>query len=262
MTILVTGGKGVLGRRVVNELIEHGHEVVVATRHPRDRSDGVRETELNLATGAGLPAALVAIDTIIHAATDATHAKQVDIAGTATMLEAAAGAGIAHILYPSIVGIDHHAFAYYRTKRVVEGLIEQSGVPFTIQRTTQFHQFPARLADAQRKLPVVLAPSHVEFQVLDVGVAASRLVQLAEMGPSGRMADIGGGEALPVAYLIRSYLRARGSHRPVVPVRVPGQTGRDFRAGLQLSDDHSGATPTWEEFLAGVRDTARPAAVR
>jgi uncharacterized protein YbjT (DUF2867 family) len=256
VSILVTGGTGILGRSLVPKLLERGHSVAVATRAPREHTDGARQVFLDLTNGDGLGAAVANTEVIVHAATDAVHAKQVDIAGTAALLEAAAGAGVEHFVYPSIVGIDGHAFGYYRVKKAVEELIESSGVPYTIQRITQFHQFPVRLADAQRWMPIVLAPSRVEFQVLDVSVAAERLAQLVAAGPSGRAADLGGAEPLAVEHLIRSYLRARGSHRPVVGVRVPGATGRDFRAGLQLSDDHTGASPTWDEFLADVRPPA------
>jgi len=252
--ILITGGKGILGRAVVPKLLTRGHDVAVATRHPGQRTDGVVELYLNLASGDGLDEALESIDVVIHAATDAVHANQVDVAGTVALVTVAGKAGVGHFVYPSIVGIDDHAFAYYRVKKAVEDIIERSGIPHTIQRITQFHQFPVRLADAQRWLPVVLAPSNVEFQVLDVTVAAERLADLVDAGPSRRAPDLGGARPIPVEHLIRSYLRARGSHRPVLAVRVPGATGRDFRAGLQLSNDHSGASPTWEEFLGAISD--------
>lgn len=253
-TILVTGGKGVLGRSLVPVLIDRGHGVRIATRSPENRGDGAVDARLDLATGEGMADALHGIGTVVHAATDAVHARQVDIAGTALLLEAAARAGVEHVIYPSIVGIDNHAFAYYRVKKAAEEIVENAGIPYTIQRITQFHQFPARLADAQRWMPVVLAPSGVEFQVLDVGVAARRLADLVDADPSGRAPDLGGAEPIPVKHLIRSYLRAGGSHRPVFGVRVPGATGRDFRAGLQLSDDRSGGSPTWDDFLQVVRD--------
>ncbi len=254
--ILVTGGTGTLGRRLVPRLLARGHEVVVSSRQPGRRDDGAAEVRLDLATADGLATAVAGVDTIVHAATDAARVKRVDLEGTAALLAASSEAGVGHLVYPSIVGIDDHAFAYYRAKKAVEEMIERSGVPYTILRTTQFHQFPARIADAQRRLPIVLAPSGVAFQVLDADVAAARLAELIEAGPSGRASDLGGAEPLQVRDLIRQYMRARGSRRPVVGLRVPGAAGRDFRAGLQLSDDHSGASPTWEDFLSGV-GTAR-----
>jgi len=253
-TVLVTGGKGILGRSLVPKLLERGHDVRIATRSPKERNDGASETLLDLETTDGLTEALNGIEIVVHAATDAVHAKQVDVAGTDALVAAAADAGVRHLVYPSIVGIDNHAFGYYRVKKAAEEIIETCPVPHTIQRITQFHQFPARLADAQRWMPVVLAPSGVEFQVLDVGVAARRLADLVDADPSGRAPDLGGAEPMPVKHLIRSYLRAGGSHRPVLGVRVPGATGRDFRAGLQLSDDRSGGSPTWDDFLKAVRD--------
>lgn len=253
-SILVTGGKGVLGRSLVPVLLERGYDVRVATRSPQERDGGAAEVRLDLASGAGLAESLAGVDVVVHSATDAVRTKEVDIAGTESLVTAAGSAGVKHLIYPSIVGVDHHAFPYYQAKKTAEEIVERSGVPYTIQRITQFHQFPARLADAQRWMPVVLAPGGVEFQVLDVSVAAVRLADLVDAGPSGRVSDLGGLEPIPVKRLIRSYLRARGSRRPVVGIRVPGAIGRDFRAGQQLTSDHSGASPTWDEFLQRIAD--------
>src|SRR5262245_58912794 len=123
---LVTGGTGTLGRAVVARL---DSPRVLSRRPGPDRMVG------DLATGAGLAAALSEVDTVIHCATsagknDVTHAQRLIEAATASR---------PHIVYVSIVGIDEIPLGYYRTKLAVERLLAESGLPYTVLRATQFH---------------------------------------------------------------------------------------------------------------------------
>src|SRR5437763_1960170 len=100
-----------LGSRLVPELVTRGHDVRVLSRaaSPGRVPDGVRAVAGDVRTGAGLDGAFDGVDTVVHAATNPrrrAHATEVD--GTRHVLEAATGAGVAHVLYVSIVGVDRH----------------------------------------------------------------------------------------------------------------------------------------------------------
>src|SRR5258706_10257050 len=143
--ILVTGGDGHLGRLVTPRVIKAGHSVRVMSRKPAppDRKD-VAWATANLYTGEGVEQAVSGIDVIIHAATGGLSAKVEDGDGTKQLLDAAKAAGVGLVTYVSIVGIDRlplGTFAYYRAKLAAEKMVEQSGIPYTILRATQFHSF-------------------------------------------------------------------------------------------------------------------------
>ena len=75
-------------------------------------------------------------------------------------------------------------------------------------------------------------------------------MELALGGPAGLVPDLGGPRVYEIATLVRGYLRARGRHRPILPVRVPGAAAHAFRAGANLAPDRAVGRRTWEEFLA------------
>jgi uncharacterized protein YbjT (DUF2867 family) len=100
------------------------------------------------------------------------------------------------------------------------------------------------------RLPVVPAPAGWRFQPIDTGEVAARLVELALGAPAGLVPDMAGPRVYEMTELLRGYLRARGKHRPIVPVRLPGKAARAFRAGANLSPERAVGRRTWEEFLA------------
>lgn len=244
--ILVTGGTGRLGRALVPRLLAAGHEVRVLTRSeraPREHDWAVGD----LRTGTGLEAAVAGIEVIVHLAT--TNGRG-DIAATRSLIEAARAAGGPHLIYLSIVGIDHHALGYYRAKAECEALLQHSDLPWTILRATQFHDLIAEIFDLQRWAPVLAVPAKVSFQPVDVLEVADRLAELAEEPPSGRVPDMGGPQVRAVTDLAHAYLRVVGRHRPVLPVPLPGRAIRDFRSGTHLTPEHADGRITFEEFLA------------
>lgn len=248
-TTLVTGGTGRLGRALVPRLLDAGHRVRVLTRGHRERAAHDWAVG-DLRTGTGLPDAVAGTDVIVHLAT--TNGRG-DVPATARLLEAAAAAGAPHVLYVSIVGVDDAALGYYRAKRECERLVETSGLPWTLLRTTQFHDLVAALCDVQRWLPATAMPAGVDLQPVDVTDVAERLVSLAGAPPARRVADLGGPEIRSAAELARTYLRAVGRRRPVVRVPLPGRVIRDYRAGIQLTPGNAFGRVTFDDFLARGR---------
>jgi uncharacterized protein YbjT (DUF2867 family) len=236
---LVTGGTGTLGRILVRKLREAGVTTRVLSRHA-----GPDVAVGDLASGVGVDAALSDVSTVIHCATGKHDEKQ-----GANLIAAARRAGVSHLVYISIVGVDRHPFAYYRAKYAVEGLVERSGLPFTILRATQFHNLVVGILSAQRPSPFILVPD-VPIQPVEVSEVAERLVQLSLAGPAGRVPDLGGPEVRRLRDLAALWRTASGRRRVLLPLVLPGKTFRAFSAGLHLAPEHADGTVSFEQFLA------------
>jgi uncharacterized protein YbjT (DUF2867 family) len=251
--ILVTGGTGTLGQQVVSRLREAGREVRVLSRRSPTGQDGLVVTTGDLATGEGLPAAVRGAGTIVHCASN----RRGDAEATRNLVRAAAQnkasePGPAHLVYISIVGVDRFPRGYFKAKLEAEGVIADSGLPWTTLRATQFYELIARGASRLAKLPVIPVPAGFVVQPVDSGEVAARLAELALEEPRGRVPDMAGPQILSFADLIRTYLKATGRRpRPVVPVWTPGIG--PIRAGAMYPQQGAEATlgrRTWPDFLA------------
>jgi uncharacterized protein YbjT (DUF2867 family) len=252
--VLVTGGTGTLGRLVVAALRDAGCDVRVLSRHRHESEEGVQFVTGDLATGEGIDAAVDGAGTIVHCAGSAKG----DADKARNLVRVAAPAGTSHLVYISVVGadripivsrVDRAMFGYFESKLAAEHIVADSGVPFTTLRATQFHDGILTVAQQMAKLPVIPAPA-IRFQPIDAGEVAARLTALALGKPAGLVPDIGGPRAYRMADLLRGYLRATHRHRPIVPLRQPGQAARAFRAGANLTPERAEGRRTWEEFLA------------
>lgn len=249
--ILVTGGTGVLGQRVVERLgsADVGTRVLSHSGKPGTMSG-------NLSTGEGLEQAVRGVDTIVHCATSPfRRARQVDIEGTGRLLEAAARAGVSHLVYISIVGIDLAAsYPYYRVKLDAERVIEGSPVPYTILRATQFYDLVLMALRFLDRLPLMPIPRGFRGQPIDAGEVADRLVELALSAPAGRVPDIGGPEVSTLAHAARVYLEMLGLRRRIFEFPVAGKTARAFREGALVCPDQTYGKIRWEDFLRLERE--------
>ncbi|MFK4803274.1 SDR family oxidoreductase [Streptomyces sp. MPA0124] len=241
-TILVTGGTGTLGRLVTQRLRADGHDVRVLSRHSEPYAVDLREG------GDGLETALAGVDTVVHCA---TTQRGGDERSAANLVAAARRAGVTHLVFISIVGVDRVPLGYYRTKLAAEKLVEESGLGWTVLRATQFHDLVVRVLGALAGLPVVVLPAHASDQPVEAAEVADRLAELARGGPAGRVADMGGPEVRTVESLARAYLGATGRRRAVVNVPLAGKTYHAFRAGGHLAPGHAVGRRTFEEYLTG-----------
>jgi uncharacterized protein YbjT (DUF2867 family) len=237
MTILLTGGTGRLGRHVAAVLRSRSLDHRILSRSPGDG-----RVVADLATGDGLADALAGVDTVLHLATS----RRKDIGHTRRLLAAMSPAQ--HLVFISIVGVDRIPYGYYRDKVASEQAIEESGIPFTIIRVTQFHGFVNEVLEAQRRLPVTLVLP-VSAQTIHMPEVAGRLADLAEAGPSGRVADLGGPQQLTLREYAREWQDARGVRRPIWSVRLPGKTMAAFRAGHHMSGLPGAGRVTYREYL-------------
>jgi uncharacterized protein YbjT (DUF2867 family) len=252
--ILVTGGTGTLGAIVVRQLEAQGQDVRVLSRRPPPAGAGDRAWATgDLRKGRGIDAAVAGAGVIVHCATGLG-----DVGAARRLIEAARRAGRPHLVYISIVGVDRVPVGYYKSKLEVERQVEDSGLPWTVLRATQFHDLILRGCQALARLPVLLVPARTSFQPVDAAEVAERLAGLAVGPPAGRVPDLGGPEIRSTADLARSYLTARGLHRPVLAVRIPGAAFAGFGRGGHLAPEHAVGRKTFTQFLAGRFGSGEP----
>lgn len=224
MDIAVAGGTGTVGRYVVAAAKERGHRVVSLSR-----ADGV-----DLATGRGLAEALAGVDTVIDAAGIQTLStrKAVDFftAAGRNLLAAEQSAGVSHHVALSIVGIDQAASGLYAGKLAQEAAVQSGQVPWSILRSTQFHEFVPMTLGLATLGPVVLTPRMLTQPVAAREVAEA-LVDAAEAGPQGRLPDLGGPQRHELINLVKAYLKHQGQRKWVVGIPTPGAMGRAMRNG-------------------------------
>jgi uncharacterized protein YbjT (DUF2867 family) len=246
--VLVTGATGTLGRKLVGAATAAGHQVRAMSRRSHVGYTGVHWAQGDLSTNTGVDAAVDGVDVVVHCATQGTGNK--DVTSTENLITAARTAGVAHIIYVSIVGIDRIPLPYYKTKLRVEQTLEASGVGHSVMRATQFHDLVKMSFTVQRFAPLLSTLKGVRFQPIDTGDVAARLVELIDCEPAGRVADIGGPTVHTHAELARMYLAACGGRRPVVEIPVPGRIAAGYRSGANLAPDNPVGTVDFANYLS------------
>ncbi len=247
--VLVTGATGFLGPELVPRLEAAGHRVRAMSRRERPKvAPGVEVVRGDLATEEGLAEAVRGVDVIVHAASSPTgRQRRVNVEGTRAVAEHALAAGTRpHFVYPSIVGCDHVPLRYYKTKMAAELAVAGSHLPWTVLRSTQFHELLAWLLGRMRRAGVQFVPRGFVFQPVAAAEVAARIVDVVGAGPSGRVPDLGGPEVRRFEDLARSLDPAAR----IAPFPVPGPIGAAYRAGLHTSPEHAAGTTTWEDWLA------------
>jgi uncharacterized protein YbjT (DUF2867 family) len=259
-TVLVTGGTGHLGTDLV-ERLKGSYRVRVLARSPGSDPD-VEWIRGDLATGAGIAEAVAGSQTVIHAATLSPAARRgyfvpkdlwsspssVDRDGTARLLDEAGRAGVAHVIYVSIVGIDKPRVPYLRRKLEAEYLVRQGPVPWSIARAAQFHWLVDRMFGKMARLPIVPLPD-MGVEPVDTTDFADYLVESIGKGPSGRLADFGGPEVLTFAQAFDQWQDIR--KHPVRTMRVPlPSAARDAVTAMSVTGPGSRRGKiTWADWL-------------
>ncbi len=268
--ILVTGGTGRLGQRVVARLQSAGRNVRVLSRHGRDSTGGVEYVVGDLERNQGIDAAVAGAETVVHCA--GVGKIKEDTAQAQNLVRAAKEAGVQHLVSMSVVGadrvpvkraVDRSMFAYFASQQAKERVIEESGLPWTNLRATQFFDgFILVMVQAMSKMPIVPLPAETRFQPVDADEVADVLVQLALGAPAGQVPDVAGPKIYDSEYLLRSYLQAIGKRRAIIRMKVPGAAAAAIRAGANLAPDRAVGTRTWEDFLAGLKSQINSTAAR
>lgn len=251
MHVLVTGATGALGREVVKRLLDSGHRVRILSRR---RSEGADWVQGDLVTGTGLELAVKDIDAIVHAASDALDPRKyhaTDVLGTRRLVAMAREAGVQHVVYISIVGMEGVGYPYYKSKLAAEAVMRENIVPYSILRATQFHTLMEIFLDGMSKLPgLATVPFDWKFQPIDTTEVAARLVEIVTGEPAGMLPDFGGPEVRDLKSLAIPWLAMRKPNKRLVNLRLPFKFSRQFAAGRLLCPEHMDGRITFEQYLA------------
>ena len=245
MKIAVAGGTGVAGRRVVEALIAAGHEPVVLAR----------STGVDVLTGAGLDAALAGVDAVIDATNKMTASRRAAVTFFETagrnLTAAATRAGAGHFVTLSIVGIDRVKYGYYQGKLVQEKIVQESGLPYTILRATQFHEFVDQILGLTPG-PIAFVPQ-MQSQTVAVSEVGQALAEIAAGSPQG-LVEMAGPQVESMRDLARRLVKARGSRRAVLPLWMPGAGAKAMASGGLLPTDPNSRRGRigYDEWLATV----------
>ncbi|MEY9856929.1 uncharacterized protein YbjT (DUF2867 family) [Catenulispora sp. GAS73] len=210
MKIVVIGGTGLIGSKLVGKLREHGHEAVPAAPN----------TGVDTLTGEGLDEVLAGADVVVDVSNSPSFADDPVMeffrTSTTNLLAAEAKAGVGHHVALSVVGTDRLGDSgYFRAKQVQEKLIEDAGRPYSIVHATQFFEFVGSLADEATHGDTVRL-SDALIQPMASEDVASAVARVAVGAPVNGMVEIGGPEPLGLDELIRTALTYRGDPRTVV----------------------------------------------
>ncbi|RDZ27302.1 SDR family oxidoreductase [Lysobacter silvisoli] len=251
MKIVVIGGTGLIGSKVVARLRELGHEAVVAAP----------STGIDILSGAGLDEAMAGAEVVVDLANspsfeDAAVLSFFQTAGR-NILTAEARAGVRHHLALSVVGTDKlSASGYFRGKIAQEALIRGSAVPYTIVHSTQFFEFlPGIVQSASVGDQVHLSPALVQPIASDD--VADAVTRLALQPPANGIVEIAGPEREPLSGLARRFMAASGDARVV----VSDENALYFGARLQ-TDTLVPAGAAWQGAIGFERWFAQTGSTR
>jgi uncharacterized protein YbjT (DUF2867 family) len=211
MKIVVIGGSGLIGKKLVTILRDLRHEAL-----PASPSSGV-----NTLTGAGLAEALAGASVVVDVTNSPSFADDAVLeffqTSTRNLLAAEATAGVKHHVALSVVGADRIPDSgYMRAKLFQEGLIKSGKVPYTIVRATQFFEFLGGIADSTGTGDKVHLPT-APMQPVAADDVAAALADVAIKPPVNGIVELAGPETLSMAAFVGRFLAANGDSRTVVP---------------------------------------------
>lgn len=211
MKILVVGGTGLIGKDVSRKLTEEGHDVII----------GAPSKGINIVSGEGLAEALEGTDVVIDLSNSASPDDQTALnffrAAGKTLVAAETKAGVKHHLVLSIVGTDRATYiGYLQAKKEQEDNIKNSGIPYTIIRSTQFHEHITTLIAVQGNDTEVNI-STVDYQPIAAADVVDLVAKLALEEPKNGIVEIAGSERALMTDFVQKYLDHRKDSKTLVP---------------------------------------------
>jgi len=254
MKVVVIGGTGLIGSKLVTKLSALGHEAVAAAPN----------TGVNTLTGEGLAEVLKGAQVVVDVSNSPSFEDEAVMnffqTSTRNLLSYEAAAGVGHHVALSIVGSERIPDSgYMRAKVAQEKLIRESPIPYTIVRATQFFEFTKRIADDATVGNIVRLPP-VLFQPIAAEDVASALCKVAISSPLNSTIEIAGPEAFRFDELIRQRLGALNDPREVVADRQARYFGAELSEGSIVPGDTAELGETrFEDWLGRSNAAAKTA---
>ncbi|MER5531344.1 SDR family oxidoreductase [Streptomyces sp. NPDC002677] len=248
MKVVVIGGTGLIGSKLVARLGEHGHEAVAAAP----------STGVNTLTGEGLAEVLQGASVVVDVSNSPSFEDRAVLdffrTSTANLLQAEADAGVRHHVALSVVGTDRlQESGYFRAKKAQEDLIKASGIPYSIVHATQFFEFAKGLADGVTEGDTVRLPD-ARIQPLVSDDVAAAVARATVGAPVDGVVEVGGPEAFQLEEFIRTALDAAGDPRKVVTDPQARYWGAELREDTLLpGPDASLGEVRFADWLARQR---------
>ena len=244
MKIVVIGGSGLIGTKLVNNLRQRGHEVVAASP----------STGVNTLTGEGLAKALDGAQIVVDVANSPSFEDKPALEFFETsgrnLLAGEAAAGVKHHVALSVVGTDRllgsgpgSLSGYFRAKMAQENLIKASGIPFTIVHATQFFEFVKNIAQSSTDGSTVRLSSVLMQPILSDDVAAA-VSEVALGQPINGMIEVAGPDRIRQDELVRQFLSATGDPRKVIIDVKAGYFGIEVNDQSLVPRDNPRLGPT------------------
>jgi uncharacterized protein YbjT (DUF2867 family) len=245
MKIVVIGGTGLIGSKVVACLTEEDHEAVAASP----------DSGVNTLTGEGVAEVLEGAEVVIDVSNSPSFEDEAVMefftTSTTNLLAAAAEAGVRHYVALSVVGAERLTDSgYMRAKTAQEKLITDSVIPYSIVHATQFFEFAKRIADDATDGDTVRLPDAL-IQPMAADDVAAAVCEISQRAPADRVIEIAGPEELPFDQFVRRGLTAKGDPRTVVADPKARYFGAELheRDLLPANGAHLGEI-RFEEWLA------------
>ncbi|MHB8272085.1 SDR family oxidoreductase [Bradyrhizobium sp.] len=252
MKIVVIGGSGLIGSKLVGRLRQGGHEVVAASP----------KSGVNTLTREGLAEALADAEVVVDVANSPSFEDKAVLAFFETsgrnLLAAEAAADVRHHVALSVVGTERLLESgYFRAKMAQENLIKASGIPYTIVRATQFFEFVGWIAQSGTAGQTVRLPPAL-FQPIASDDVAAALADVALAKPANGMVEVAGPEAVRLTDLVADFLKITGDTRQVIPDVVARYYGVEINDRSLTPDANARLGPTrYKDWLS--RNAARAA---
>ncbi len=255
-TVVITGGSGQLGQQVIPLLLSQGLSVRALGRRPGVNTPHLTWIQGDLRAPSAVQQALAGADTLLHLATQPLQAGA-DLTAATTLLQALPASEIRHTIYMSIAGLERMQITpYYREKLEIERRFEDCGVPFTLQRSTQFHGFVEQILRRLTLGRLTLVPTGVVLQPVEARVVAQHLAQLTVGGPAGRVRDLAGPDTMTLEQLARLWHTQQGRRPALLRLPLTLPLFRAWQHKAAIGTDAQVVGQNWASWLAEVAGEA------